>query len=138
MFATIRAEPPYSEHKDYIVPGDHIEPIGPPTHKFAQRWLDHSFRGLYTERDPARIKGKLQQIIDLAPTKYPDASIPGVRAYLTLFVAPAYPAPAHFEEHSIAILGELHPGGVFKTVLGSLSGTTVTLKPQNVDTTDVK
>ena len=138
MFATIRAVPPYSEHKDYIVPGDHIEPIGPPIHRNAQRWLDHSFRGLYAERDPARIKGKLEQILELAPTKYPDASIPGVRAYLELFVAPAYPAPAHFEEHSIAILAELHPDGAFKTVLGTLEGTTVTLKPQGVDTTDVK
>jgi hypothetical protein len=138
MFATIRAEPPYGEHHDYIVPGDHIEPIGPPTHRFAQRWLDHSFRGLYLERDPRRIEGKLRQIVELAPVKYPDATIPGVRAYLTLFVAPAYPAPAHFEEHSIAILGELHPGGAFKTVLGTLAGTTLTLRPEGVDTADAK
>lgn len=138
MFATIRAEPPYGEHRDYTLAGDHIEPIGPPTHRFAQRWLDHSFRGLYTERDPRRIEGKLRQIVQLAPAKYPDASIPGVRAYLALFVAPAYPATARFDVHSIGILGELHPDGAFKTVLGSLDGTTLTLRPQGVDTRDVR
>ncbi len=138
MFATIRAEAPYGEHHDYVMPGDHVEPIGSTVHVFAQRWLDHAFRGLYTERDPDRLQQKLAQIVAQAPARYPDATIRGVRAYLTLFVAPAYPAPAHLEPHPIAITGELTPEGQFRTVLGTLRGTTLELRPRGVDTRQVR
>ncbi|MBA3465607.1 MAG: hypothetical protein H0T46_37090 [Deltaproteobacteria bacterium] len=138
MFATIRAKAPYGDHHDYVLPGDHIEPIGSTVHKFAQRWLDHSFRGLHNERDPERIKAKLAQIVEQAPSRYPDATIKGVRAYLMLFVAPAYPARAHFEPHPVAVTGELHPDGTFKTLLGTLDGTTLTLRPREIDTTTVE
>ncbi len=138
MFATIRAEAPYGEHLDYTVPGDHITPISAPVHVFAQRWLDHSFRGLYQERDPERLRKKLAQVLEQAPSRYPDATIKDLRAYLTLFVAPAYPAPAHFEPHDIAVTGELRADGTFRTVLGSWTGTTLELRPQNVDARDVQ
>jgi hypothetical protein len=137
MFATIRAEAPYGEHHDYTVPGDHIAPIAAPVHVFAQRWLDHSFRGLYAERNPERIHKKLRQILEQAPVRYPDATIKDLRAYLTLFVAPAYPAPAHFEQHDIAITGELHADGTFRTLLGTWTGNTLELRPTNVDARDI-
>ncbi|CAN5880817.1 hypothetical protein BH11MYX3_BH11MYX3_42370 [soil metagenome] len=138
MFATIRAEAPYGEHHDYTVVGDHIEPIGNTVHMFAQRWLDHAFRGLYLERDPERLKARLAQILEQAPSRYPDATIKGLRSYLTLFVAPAYPAPAHFEPHLIAVTGELHPDGSFRTLMGSLRGNTLELRPRGIDTSSVR
>ena len=137
MFSTIRAVPPYGEHQPYTMPGDHVEVIGNDVHAHAQRWLDHAFRGLYLERDPDRLQRKLAQIVAQAPSRYPDATIRGVRAYLTLFVAPAYPAPAHFEPHQVAIVGELWPDGRFRTLLGTLNesaaGATVELRPRGVD-----
>lgn len=138
MFATIRAEAPYGEHLAYTVPGDHITPIAAPVHVFAQRWLDHSFRGLYAERDPERIHKRLAQILEQAPSRYPDATIKDLRAYVTLFVAPAYPAPAHFEPHDLAITGELHADGTFRSVLGTLNGTTLELRPHNVDARELR
>ena len=48
---------------------------------------------------------------------------------------PAYPAPAHFEAHPIALTCELGADGSFHTVLGALTATTSTLRPQLVDTT---
>ncbi len=138
MFATIRAEEPYGEHLAYTVPGGHIAPISAPVHMFAQRWLDHTFRTLSTERDPERIRRKLTQILEQAPSRYPDATIKDLRAYLSLFVAPAYPAPAHFEQHDIAITGELHADGTFRTVLGTLTGTTLELRPRNIDAREVR
>ena len=138
MFATIRAEAPYSDHLAYRVPGDHIAPISAPVHVFAQRWLDHNFRGLFAERDPERIHKKLAQILEQAPSRYPDATIVDLRAYLTLFVAPAYPAPAHFEPHDIAITGELHADGTFRSMLGTLSGTALELQPRNIDAREVR
>lgn len=137
MFATIRAEAPYSEHLDYTMPGDHIAPISAPVHMFAQRWLDHSFRGLYAEKNPERIHAKLQQILAQAPVRYPDATIKDLRASLALFVAPAYPAPAHFEEHDVAIVAELHADSTFRTLLGTLSGNTLEIRPHNVDARDI-
>lgn len=138
MFATIRAQAPYGEHLDYSVAGDHIEPIGNTVHVFAQRWLDHSFRGAYLERDQERLKQRFELILQKAPGRYPDATIKGVRGYVTLFVAPAYPAPAHFEPHQIAITGELHPDGRFRTVMGTLNGNTLELRPRGVETRNVQ
>ncbi len=138
MFSTIRAEAPYDEHLPYAVPGDHIVPIAAPVHVFAQRWLDHSFRGLYAEPDPERIHRKLAQILSQAPVRYPDARIVDLRAYVTLFVSPAYPAPAHFEPHDLAITGELHADGTFRSVLGTLRGNTLEIHPRNVDAREVR
>ena len=58
-----------------------------------------------------------------------------MRAYLTIFEAPAYPAPAHFERHPIAIIGELLPDGTFRSALGSWTGSVVTLGSVGLDTT---
>jgi hypothetical protein len=136
MFATIRAERPYDEHRPYRLAGDHIEVVGNDVHVFAQRWLDHAHRGIHQMRDPDKIRAKLAAILADAPVKYPDATIRGLRHYLTIFEAPAYPAPAHFERRPIAITGELLPDGTFRSVLGSWKGTTVELRPRGVDTSN--
>lgn len=134
MFATIRAERPYDQHLPYRLAGDHIEVVGNDVHVFAQRWLDHAHRGIHQMRDPERIRAKLASIIADAPVKYPDVTIRGLRHYLTIFEAPAYPARAHFERRPIAITGELAPDGTFRTVLGSWKGSSVELRPRGVDT----
>jgi hypothetical protein len=142
MFATIRAEPPYDEHRPYTVTADHLEVLGAPVHRFAQRWLDYAFRGLYKVRDPERLRRKLASIIELAPRKYPDATIRGLRAYVALFEAPAYPAPARFERHDLAITGELQPDGTFRTLLGAATrtpaGLSVELRPRGLDATHAR
>jgi hypothetical protein len=45
-----------------------------------------------------------------------------LRLWVTLFEAPAYPSPAHFEQHPIAIVGEIDDDGAFHTLLGALHG----------------
>jgi hypothetical protein len=49
---------------------------------------------------------------------YPDFGAHGIRLWITVFEAPAYPAPAHFEKKPIAILGEIAADGTFHTMLG--------------------
>jgi len=119
MFSTIRAAEPYDEHLPYRLAGDHIEVIGNPIHLFAQRWLDHTPRGMYRLGDPAKVRAKLASIVGEAPRRYPDATIRGLRHYLTIFEAPAYPAPAELVRHPLAITGELHPDGAFRSALGT-------------------
>jgi len=135
MFATVRARAPYDQHLPYAIPGDHFEAISDrPFDEHAQRWVDHMNRRLYLVTDPARFKKRLTTILADMQARFPDLGIHGLRHYVTLFVAPAYPAPAHFEPHQLAVMGELDARGRFRSVLGTLDGDGVTLRPQNVDT----
>lgn len=135
MFSSIRAAAPYDEHLPYRLTGDHIEVLGGAVHVFAQRWLDHTPRGTYRLGDPAKLRAKLTAILAEAPRRYPDVAMPGLRHWLMIFEAPAYPAPAHFERHRLAITGELLPDGTFRSVLGRWRGSLVTLGSLGVDTT---
>jgi len=119
MFSTIRAARPYDQHLPYRLAGDHIQVIGNDVHVFAQRWLDHSPRGAYRLGDPNKVRAKLAGIIGEAPRRYPDATIRGLRHYLAIFEAPAYPARARFDRYPLAITGELHPDGTFRSALGT-------------------
>ncbi len=136
MFSSIRAAAPYDEHRPYRLAGDHIEVIGGQVHVFAQRWLDHTPRGIYKLGDPGKVRAKLASVLAEAPRRYPDATIRGLRHYLMIFEAPAYPAPAHFERHRLAITGELLPDGTFHSALGTWRGSTVTLGSLGIDTTN--
>jgi hypothetical protein len=140
MFSSIRAARPYDQHLPYRLAGDHIEVIGSSVHVFAQRWLDHTPRGVHRLGDPDRVRARLVAILAQAPRRYPDLTIRGLRHYLTIFEAPAYPAPAHFVRHPLAITGELTPEGTFRSVLGSWlsaeGGSIVELGAIGVDTTN--
>ena len=119
MFATVLAREPYGEHRDYAISGDRFvvasdAPIDEPT----QRWFDHANRGLYTVRDPAELRARLGAVLGQAKRRYPSFGIHRVTAVLALYVAPGYPAPARFELHEIAIVGELGDDGAFRTMLG--------------------
>jgi hypothetical protein len=135
MFATVRAREPYDEHLPYAVPGDHFEAISDqPLDAYAQRWIDHQNRRLYTVTDPAAFHRRLAAILADVQQRFPAFGVHGLRHYLTIFEAPAYPAAAHFEPHTIAVMGELDAAGTFRCALGTLDDTGVTLRPQHLDT----
>jgi hypothetical protein len=135
MFASVRARAPYDEHQPYEVPGDHFEVISDrPLDDHAQRWIDHMNRRLYLVTDPAVFHRRLTAILADIQARFSGFGVHGVRHYLTIFEAPAYPASAHFEPHPVAVMGEIDQAGTFRTVLGALDDNAVTLRPQNVDT----
>ncbi|TMQ22429.1 MAG: hypothetical protein E6J90_12410 [Deltaproteobacteria bacterium] len=134
MFATVRAREPYNQHQPYAVPGDHFEVISArPPDEHAQRWIDHRNRRLYLVTDPVVFRKRLAAILADVQARFPELGIRGLRHYLTIFEAPAYPAAAHFEPHPIAIMGELDDTGRFRSALGTLDDTGATLQPQNLD-----
>ena len=122
MFATIRVRAPYDQHLPWSVASDHVEVLAEkPIDEGMQRWFDHAVRGLEIERDPARVRAHLEDLVAQGRARYADRGIHGVRLWLTIFETPAYPAPAHFEPHPIAIVGAVD-GGVFRSALGRLDG----------------
>jgi hypothetical protein len=139
MFATVRARAPYDEHLPYLVTGDHFEAFSDrPLDERAQRWLDHTNRRLETVRDPEVLRKRLAVILRDVQDRFPQFGIRGLRHYLVIFEAPAYPAPAHFEPHPIAITGEIDRDGTFRTVLGTIGASDVTLQPRGVDATGAR
>lgn len=139
MFANVRAKEPYADHLPYAVPGDHFELISDhPADEHAQRWIDHMNRRLYLITDAKQFEAKLRVILADSQSRFPELGIHGIRHYFTIFEAPAYPAPAHFEPHPIGVMGEIDAGGIFHSVLGALDDHSVTLKPNHVDATTVK
>ena len=139
MFATIRATEPYDEHLPYGVAGDrYVVTSDSPLAPDEQRWFDHHNRGLHAITDPAKVEQRLRAILDTARRRFPGRGIRGVRHHVTIFEAAPYPAPARFEAYPIAILGELRDDGSFRSVLGTLSATTVELRARGVDTTGAR
>jgi len=140
MFASVRAREPYDQHLSYAVPGDHFEAISDrPLDDHAQRWLDHMNRRLYLVTDPATYRSRLAAILADTQARFGgEFGIHGLRHYLTIFEAPAYPATARFEPHPIAVMGELDAAGAFRTVMGTLDATGVTLRPQGIAATGAR
>ncbi len=136
MFATIRARAPYDEHLPYYVAGDHFEVIAEnKVWPHEQRWFDHINRGSYTITDPDRLRARLASVVAQAQQRFPFLKIHGVKLYVTLFEAPAVPAPGEFIPHPIAVVGEYHDDGTFKTALGRLDGDRPEPRPRGVDLT---
>jgi hypothetical protein len=134
MFATVRARAPYDQHLPYAVPGDRFEAISDrPLDEHAQRWVDHMNRRLYLVTDPGVFQKRLTAILADVQARFPAFGVHGLRHYLTIFEAPAYPASAHFEPHDLAVMGELDGTGAFRSALGSLDDAGVTLRPQHLD-----
>jgi len=119
MFASIRASKPYSEHLPYAVAGDDYEVTADhPLDADQQRWFDYQHRRLYTVRDPDEVHDRLRALLDTAKSRYPELGIHEIRDYLTIFEAPAYPAPARLVAHPIATVAEIRDDGTFTTHLG--------------------
>ena len=138
MFSTIRVREPYYAHQAYGVAGDYYEvtsdrPIDPP----AQRWFDHSNRGVFLVHEPRDLERRLRAVLANGQRRFPELGIRGVRLWLAIYEAPAWPAPAHFERHPIAVVGEIAADGTFRCALGTLrmdsAHGAVTLAPTNVE-----
>ena len=136
MFATVRAHAPYGEHLPYALEGDDFEVISDaPIDSSIQMWFDHQNRGTYAVRDPVELEKRLRTILAQAQRRYPDSVIKGMRLRVAIFVAPPYPAPAHFERHPVAIVGSLEHDGSFHTALGQLAGDTPVPNAHGVELT---
>jgi hypothetical protein len=119
MFATIRARRPYGEHQAYSVVAGTYEVISEvPVYPAAQRWLDHIHRNVQAVRDPVELEKRLRDVLAQLQHFYPDFRAHGIRLWITVFEAPAYPAPAQFAKKPIALLGEIAADGTFHTMLG--------------------
>jgi hypothetical protein len=119
MFSSVLAKPPYGGHGDYTISGDRFEVTSDvPIDDATQRWFDHANRGIYAVRDPVELRARLAAVLGHAKQRYPSFGIHRIRLELALYVAPAYPAPAHFEMRPAAIVGELGDDGAFRTMLG--------------------
>jgi hypothetical protein len=142
MFATVRAREPYGDHQPYGVAADHFDIYcdRQPLDIAIQRWFDHSNRGAFQIKNQRDLETRLRAILANAQKRWPWWPIKGARLWLTIYESPAYPAPAHFEQHPIAIIGEITPDGTFRSALGSLRGElgpssegSIQLAPTNVD-----
>jgi len=134
MFATVRARAPYDEHLPYAVAADHFAVTADQAIEVGvQRWFDHANRGMFTVRNPVELKKRLTALLAQAQRRYPKLGIHAVRSELAIFESPAYPAPAHFDMHVIATLGEVRDDGTFRTLLGKLDDGALTLAPVGLD-----
>ncbi|HET7500212.1 MAG TPA: hypothetical protein VFK02_04390 [Kofleriaceae bacterium] len=132
MFATVRAKRPYDRHQTYELIGGHIEPIASrPLAHHERTWIDSrgTYRWMWHDRDPVQLRRDLQVILDETRQAFPSAGITGVRLWLSVFQAPASPAPARLDRVDVAIIGELGADGTLRTALGKLSRDRVTLTP---------
>ncbi len=98
-----------------------------------QHWFDHANRGMFAVRNPVELRKRLAAVLAQAQRHYPKLGIHAVRSELAIFESPAYPAPAHFDMHVIATLGEIRDDGTFRTVLGKLDHGALTLAPIGLD-----
>lgn len=136
MFSKVRAARPYDQHLPYTVAGDHYEAISDrPLDRDAQRWLDYGFRNLHAVKDREVLRRRLANTLARARAQFPQYGIRGLRHWLAFFEAPAYPAPARFDMHRIAITGELLADGTFRSALGRFTKAGVELRPVGLDAT---
>lgn len=123
MFSDVRAKQPYSEHQTYELLGGHIELLGArPMRPDEVSWVDShgGYRWMFRARDPKVVRAHLHAILTELSRAWPDLQIHTVRLSLSVFQAPAYPAPAGLVRTDVAILGELDADGAFRTHLGQL------------------
>jgi hypothetical protein len=139
MFATVRAKRPYSRHQSYELIGGHIELVaGRPLTRDEQAWIDGNgtYRWMWKDRDRDQLRRDLQVILDETRAGFPSAGVSGVRLWLSVFEAPAYPAPARLDRVDIAVIGELGAAGL-RTALGALAADRVTLRSEAAQGVDL-
>jgi hypothetical protein len=121
LFAAVRAKKPYDRHQSYEFVGARLEAIGGDRDPVRPFWLAQhaAYRASSLERRPSTIARSLAKVVESAQTVWPDAGITGMRQWVSVFQAPAYPAPAHVERFDLAVLGELDHGH-FRSALGTL------------------
>ncbi|HEX4417264.1 MAG TPA: hypothetical protein VH165_05155 [Kofleriaceae bacterium] len=130
MFSTIRAKRPYGVHQTCELIAGRIEvitggppddppddpldspiglPISPSISPEIQAEIDRDYvyRALHRELDPGVLRARVIVVRDELRRRYPALAIRGVRVYITMYQAPAYPAPARLAAHDLGVLGEL-------------------------------
>jgi hypothetical protein len=140
LFASVRAKPPYDVHQTYELIGGHIELVAArPLTRDEQAWIagNGTYRWMWQVRDPARLHRDLQVILDETRTVFPSAGVTGVRLWLSVFRAPAYPAPARLDRVDVAILAELDADGALRTATGALAADHVTVSAAAVRGVDL-
>ena len=123
LYASVRAARPWSEHRPYVMPADHF--VTDRNDAAMERALEFANRRLFNQTDPDALRARLEVIRGEARARL-------LRHELALLVAPAYPAKARFDSYPIAITGELD-GDRFRTLLGTWTPTTITIRPRDVD-----
>jgi hypothetical protein len=137
LFATLRAKEPFSQHQTYELLGGHIEvfgnrPLLPEEEVFLATRA--TYRWMFRARDKKTVAQDMHVILDDVRRIWPSLEIKGVRLWLSVDQAPAYPAPAHLERHDLGMLGEMYLDEKVHTALGSLGADGVTLtSPDFVD-----
>lgn len=106
MFAQIRAREPLSQHQPYSVPAVHFELDAQGPTPGAAEALDYTYRTIIQTRDADELHKRLAAILADAQHRFPSAGVTRVRVWLMILESPAYPAPARFDAHPIAIMGE--------------------------------
>jgi hypothetical protein len=121
LFAAVRAKRPYSRHQSYEFVGGRLEAIGGDGDGAMQTWLAQraSYRAVWRERRPSELARAIELVLRDAQAGWPHAGITGMRQWLSIFQAPAYPAPARIDRFDVAVLGELDRGR-FRSALGVL------------------
>jgi hypothetical protein len=134
MFATIRVREPYDEHLPYSITAGSFEVTSEvPIEPRGQRWLDHQHRTLYTVRDAGELNKRLAHVLERMQYYWPAWRVHGIKLWLTVYEAPAYPAPAELVPHRIAVIGEITPDGRFRSMLGKLRDGVLIVRPQGVE-----
>jgi hypothetical protein len=125
MFAMVRAKQPYAEHQTYELIAGRIELVADrPIERWVQGEIDGDAvaRSLHFEADRDALHARVTVLLDELRRRYPALAIRGVRVYITMYQAPAYPGPARLEPHDLGIFGEL-VDGVWTTHYRPLPGT---------------
>jgi hypothetical protein len=121
LFASVRAKRPYSRHQSYEFVAGSLDAIGANNDPALTTWLAQraAYRAVWGARGRKDIELALTLALRDAQTSWPGAGITKLRLWLSIFQAPAYPAPARIDRLDIAVLGELDRGA-FRSALGTL------------------
>jgi uncharacterized membrane protein YphA (DoxX/SURF4 family) len=125
LFASVRAKRPYGTHQSYEYAAGHVQAIGadgsPAGGAAVDTWIARRsiYHALWTERSRAVLSRKLAPVLDDVRAAWPREAITGLRLWLTIFQAPAYPAPARLDRIDLAVVAEVDRGR-FRSALGAL------------------
>jgi len=121
MFAIVRAKPPYDVHQDYpfihmryrVVSADRAGAA------VVEDWLhrDFIYRRVYRLGDPAQVRERLTAFMNDLPARFPGFSADAVELWSTIYIVPAYPAPARLEPHDLALMGRATRDGHWTSAL---------------------
>ena len=125
MFATIRAEPPYGEHRPYELVDSRFEieaeprtPLGEEVRAWAA--VHRGGRQLANVRSADVLRERLAAFAADLRAQFPALEVRAVRASLVAIRAASHPAPARLEHVPVATLAELTAGGELRAMLGKV------------------